>query len=90
MVRTMYDIKLQLNLLNKPTGTWNAVEISKYFGISYGSAYKIYKKILAKERSVPHFMQRLRKEVSISGVLGDFSLTRTGEIRRIKMTLENE
>lgn len=68
------------NMLLEASGTWNYVEIMKYFNFSYGKANNIMRIIEEKKGVIPYFEGKTKRRVRIEDVLDLFGTTRIKEL----------
>lgn len=72
--------KEKLSMLLEPTGTWNYIEIMKYFNFSYGKANNIMRDVEEKKGKIPYYEGKAKRRVRIEDVLEMFGTTRIKEM----------
>lgn len=70
----------KIGLLSDPTGTWNYVDIMKYFGFSYGKSCNIMRDVEEKKGILPWYKGKTKRRVKIDDVFELFNTTREAEL----------
>ena len=68
-------------LLIDPTGTWNYVDIMKYFGFSYGKANQIIRDVEELKGQLTWYKGKTKRRVKIDDALEMFNTTRERELQ---------
>lgn len=70
----------KISLLTDSTGTWNYVEIMKYFNFSYGKANAIIRRVEEEKGVLPWYVGKTKRRVKIDDVLEQFGTNRVQEL----------
>ncbi len=71
----------KIGMLSESTGTWNYLEIMKYFGFSYGKANNVIREIEETKGALKWYKGKTKRRVKIDDVLEMFNTTRERELQ---------
>lgn len=70
----------RIAMLTDATGTWNYIEIMKYFNFSYGKANQIIRRVEEEKGILPWYKGKTKRRVKIDDVLSLFKTSREKEL----------